>query len=273
MNYLAKDRTFLANYILRKLDNNVVSLDQLKLADKILNKALDADEVNDIVWIKNINNNKFFALEGKTYQYKELIKRIPGTKWNINEKRWEIPYDRFYDAYLLVEYAKNADAPVIESKKNRDLWYKKTVDDTYIKVNKPNKKYASFNDHYLNDAEIVRILDKTKKYAPPSVLELYPKIMSQFKPGVSYIGVQARSMVSDILNPRKERAIAEKGLYVFVKASTAYTLFWVEGTKDKIEEWLDKKNVENPPTYHNVTVQVLAGGTQLYYKYSPYTGD
>lgn len=44
------------------------------------------------------DDKKGTYFEGKTYSYKDMIKAIPGSKWNKKSRRWEIPLESVEDA-------------------------------------------------------------------------------------------------------------------------------------------------------------------------------
>ena len=76
---------------------------------------------------------------------------------------------------------------------------------------------------------------------------------------------------------RKTNEIIENGIYVYSGAYNdkhfSKSVYWVVGSKDKVADWLNKKNINHPPTYANVDHKFFNNGTELYYEYNPWTGD
>lgn len=70
---------------------------------------------------------------GNSYSYKDLIRVIPGAKWNSKQKRWEIPIENLSDAKRImptVEFSKELLTAYSEVKKRLDKAVEvKTIDE------------------------------------------------------------------------------------------------------------------------------------------------
>lgn len=47
-------------------------------------------------------DEKTVYFSGKTYSYKDMIRAIPGAKWEKKQKRWEIPLESVQDALRIL---------------------------------------------------------------------------------------------------------------------------------------------------------------------------
>ncbi len=263
MNYLKIQKRTLAKLVSELLNEYLDTLDVNSLNDiyNILILPPRDDSARYSIWIKNINDNKYFGIEGSTFKYKDTINMIPGSVWDNTNKRWKVPYSEYYDTSKIVDSSILEEDIPADNATNISKWIDYVLSD----------KDLLSNDFY--GTKIVNSLHKNIKYAPSSIRSIYSNFINEFDSNKLYIKIEARSMIYDIIYPRKIKDIKDNGIYVYYYKLKTNHMYWLVGDQDKLNKWLSDKNIANPPDYSNVNYKFYDNGTKLYYVYNAYTGD